>query len=295
MVARRIPSLNWLRVFEAAARLESFARAAEALGMSAPAVSQQIRALEQHLGRALFTRHAKQVTLTAEGRAFLPSVHHALAEVETAAAAVFGPEERETVVLQSITLLAMSWLPKQIAAFEADHPHVRIDVTTADMITDRPRREPDLIIGFGTAAEFPENAVELLAETLFPVASAEIAQTIHELDDVLNHRLFEVAPHQSGWHQLLLELGDTDWRELQLVLADHTPLALMMAAQGLGLALARAPASDEIVSALGLVRCERLPSLQGNEHYYLTRPAQTRAKRGTMTFHRWLLDKSGVR
>ena len=74
----RIPSLNWLRVFEAAARTQSFARAAEQLNMSAAAVSQQVKALEGHLGSALFQRHAHAVSLTEAGRAYLPSVQQSL-------------------------------------------------------------------------------------------------------------------------------------------------------------------------------------------------------------------------
>ncbi len=69
-MASRVPSLNWLRVFEAAARTESFARAAEQLNMSGAAVSQQVKALEQHLGAQLFQRQAHAVRLTEAGRAY---------------------------------------------------------------------------------------------------------------------------------------------------------------------------------------------------------------------------------
>ena len=73
-----IPSLNWLRVFEAAARMENFARAAELLDMSTSGVSQQIKALESHFGEQLFERGARNVKLTDAGHAFLPAVRQAL-------------------------------------------------------------------------------------------------------------------------------------------------------------------------------------------------------------------------
>jgi len=79
---RSIPSLNWLRVFEAAARGESFARAAELLNMSTSAVSQQIKALETHFGTALFKRGPKHVELTDAAHAFLPVVRQSLSTVE---------------------------------------------------------------------------------------------------------------------------------------------------------------------------------------------------------------------
>ena len=132
MTQSRIPSLNWLRVFEAAAREENFARAAEKLNMSAPAVSQQIKALENHLGRSLFQRLPQKVRLTPAGAAFLPVVQQSLASVETTAAALFGSKIQTTITLQAVTLLAASWLPKHLAAFEAAHPRLRVNVITAE-------------------------------------------------------------------------------------------------------------------------------------------------------------------
>ena len=81
MPIRRIPSLNWLRVFEAAARHQSFSRAGNDLNMSGPAISQQIKALEGHLDAKLFERGSRAVTLTEAGRAFLPVVRQSLLSV----------------------------------------------------------------------------------------------------------------------------------------------------------------------------------------------------------------------
>jgi DNA-binding transcriptional LysR family regulator len=80
-MGRRVTSLNWIRVFEAAARTSSFVRAAERLAMSPPAVSQQIRALEDHLGLQLFKRAAAGVTLTDDGRALLTACSIPLSQI----------------------------------------------------------------------------------------------------------------------------------------------------------------------------------------------------------------------
>ena len=84
-----VPSLNWLRVFEAAARFQSFARAAEELNMSAAAVSQQVRALEDRVGAPLFTRAAHSVALTDLGRAYLPIVQQSLLTLQNATEGLF--------------------------------------------------------------------------------------------------------------------------------------------------------------------------------------------------------------
>ena len=84
-MARRFPPLSALRPFEAAARLESFSRAAEELALTHGAVSHQVRALEEHVGSPLFARHGKRVTLTPAGRAFAERVRGALDEISQAA------------------------------------------------------------------------------------------------------------------------------------------------------------------------------------------------------------------
>ncbi|MGI9369748.1 MAG: LysR family transcriptional regulator [Ruegeria sp.] len=120
----RIPSLNWLRVFEAAARTESFARAAVQLNMSAAAVSQQVRALETRLGTPLFHRHAHSVTLTEAGRAYLPSVQQSLLMLETATTGLFGESREQRLFVQSVLLFAHGFLAQNVPEFQTAHPKI---------------------------------------------------------------------------------------------------------------------------------------------------------------------------
>jgi len=294
---RRIPSLNWLRVFEAAARTESFARAAELLNISAPAISQQIRALEGYLGKPLFARGPQKVALTDAGRAFLPVVQQALAAVETGAAALFGADDEQSVTLQAVTVLAMSWLPACLEAFEAAHPGVRVNVITgntlADFRTVLPGREPDLQIAFGSVIDFPRGAVPLFGETLFMVAAPKCARAIATPDDLARYRLLDVAQHRAGWHQVLAQLPGADLRHMRLAMVDTTPLALMIAAQGLGVALARAPATDNMVAALGLERLALSPEVRGLERYVLLRPEARPPSRAALWLFDWLAAYRG--
>ncbi len=149
MTHRRLPSLNWLRVFEMAARTESFARAAEALNMSPPAVSQQIRALEMWLGRDLFERQARSVRLTDAGRAFLPAVGNAIGSVEATAASLFGRAGAEPLVVRSTALLTVGWLGPRMGRFLAAHPHVQVSLLSALSDSDFARSDADVEITFG--------------------------------------------------------------------------------------------------------------------------------------------------
>ncbi|MCA8977896.1 MAG: LysR family transcriptional regulator, partial [Planctomycetes bacterium] len=271
MSQKRISSLNWLRVFEAAARTENFKRAAELLNMSAPAVSQQIQALEDNLGRRLFVRAPQKVVLTESGRAFLPVVQQALGSLETTAAALFGADGGETITLQAVTVLAMGWLPACVAGFEAAHPGTRVNIITGNMIADfraiMPGREPDLQIAFGSATDFPETATRLFGETLHAVASPGIAGAIARPRDLRDHILLEVATHRSGWHQILTPVEGVDLRSMRFRMLDTTPLALMFAHTGQGIALARAPATDPMAAALGLKTLDFVPPVRGLQAY----------------------------
>ena len=174
-MASRVPSLNWLRVFEAAARTESFARAAAQLGMSAAAVSQQVKALEDHVGAPLFQRGARNVTLTDVGRAYLPSVAQALGLLEGATEGLFGAARETPVFIQSVLLYAHGNLAPALGAFTAAHPQVRVTLSTGNIPEDFDRGYHDLRIVFGPPDRYGGTSVPLLGETLFPIATPAIA------------------------------------------------------------------------------------------------------------------------
>ncbi|MCR9152196.1 MAG: LysR family transcriptional regulator [Rhodobacteraceae bacterium] len=275
-MARRIPSLNWLRVFEAAARTESFARAAELLAMSPPAISQQVRALEDHLGQPLFHRGARRVELTEAGRAFLPPVRQALASVQTAAETLFPPPGTETLTLQAVSLLALGWLPPRIAAFEAAHPGIRVSLLSGNSPADfrrvLPGPGPDLQIVFGSAPVPGAGTLPLLGERLAIVARPDIAATLDRPARLAGQRLIDVAAHDSGWPRMLAALPEAAGRGTHTAFVDSTPVAFAMAAEGLGLALERAPASDGLRTAFGLARAPMSPVVAGTEQYHLLMP-----------------------
>ncbi len=288
MTGRRIPSLNWLRVFEAAARLESFARAAAELGMSAPAVSQQVRALEDHFGQALFTRGARQVRLTRAGAAFLPAVRQALSGVETTAAALFGERDVEPLMIEATTLLAESWLAPRLGGFQALNPSVHLVLTTGNRLEEMRAGHADVLIAFGSAADFPDHAEAVMDERLYPLARADIAATVEVPGDLLKHRLIEIATHRSGWAQVLTAAGVEEEPGRAVTFVDATPLALAMAASGHGIALARAPASDGLAEAYGLRACLGDFAVRGSQAYYLVLASEAAPRPAARAFRDWL-------
>jgi LysR family glycine cleavage system transcriptional activator len=266
----KIPSLNWLRVFEAAARHQGFARAGKELNMSAAAVSQQVLALETHLGRPLFERAANRINLTSEGADFLPTVQVSLGAIESKAESLFVRQRIERVTLLASQLMAMSWLPRVLADFEAANPTIRIDLL---MEGTQRKAEPDLMIRFGEEPHLVRHPTWLMGMSHVVMCRKEDAARINSLEDLLSFRLYDVASHAIGWTALLNHnFGPRPGRRLKLETVDTTPLSLMMVSQGLGLAIGHLPVCGPIASSLGLVVCPFVPRTPGPGNYYLEQP-----------------------
>lgn len=290
--------MNWLRVFEAAARAQSFSRAAESLNLSRPAVSQQIKALEEYLGKPLFVRGARRVRLTAEGEAFLPAVHQGLSSIEEIASALFNEVKDDPVTLQVESLLAVGWLPQQIFEFEKANPAVRLRILTAHLLsefrTGLSGREPDLQIVFGSASDFPDSAVQLFGEDIGVVGHPDVVSKVTSLRSLDEFRLYDVMPHLVGWHQIFSAGGMKNVNDSRFVTVDNSATALMMASHGHGLALARSPASDGLVETLGLTRCTQIPTVKGLQHYYLVLPEAGVRRHSAVLLQNWILAAAGV-
>jgi DNA-binding transcriptional LysR family regulator len=139
------PPLNALRAFEAAARLGSFARAAEELSVTSGAISQQVANLEASLGMTLFERNGPKLTLREAGRAYLPSLRRALDEIEAATLdlVTHGAGERK-LVIGVLHTLASSWLIPRLNRFQNEHPDIRPVIETLALNFATPERSPDL-------------------------------------------------------------------------------------------------------------------------------------------------------
>lgn len=288
MSASRIPSLNWLRVFEAAARTQSFARAAEQLHMSTPAVSQQIRALEGYLGRPLFIRGARNVSLSEAGRAFLPTVSDALLSVETTAASLFGRSDAEPLTIRASLMFAVSWLAPRLPRFQREHPQIQPTLLTGNTDEDFLIRPSDLMITFGRGPGPGEAGDPLFGERLFPVAPPALAKEIETPADLARHPLIEVSTHRSNWSRLLPEPSSLSARPV-FTFTDNSLSALAISAAGGGIALARSPASDGTAAQLGLVPCLPDHSVEGGERYHLVHAAHRNLTPAEATFRAWLL------
>lgn len=288
---RNIPSLNWLRVFEAAARVESFAAAAIFLNMSTSAVSQQIKALENHLGDQLFKRGPRHVELTVAGHAFLPTVRQSLTTIEETADSLFGAEKSNTLTLQATLIFATSWLAPRLVEFAKLYPQIQLHLTAAYHEADFQRPGSELRILFGPVHRSWAQCEALFKETIYPVATTERAESIQSVDDLLKYRLIQVSSHRINWNQILQSSGIENIPGKQLCFADSSQIALSMAASGYGVALARRPTTDWLANQLDLKPCGVGTALKSREAYYLVYQNIENLSASARVFRGWLLEQ----
>jgi LysR family glycine cleavage system transcriptional activator len=132
MRKRDLPPLNWLKTFEAAARLLNFSAAARELNMTQSAVSQQIRLLEDYLGQPLFKRLARRLSLTTSGKAYFSYVREALAHLRKGTTELFSPLKEGTLTIECSTTIGVVWLSAQLKHFCRQYPRLSIRMVNAN-------------------------------------------------------------------------------------------------------------------------------------------------------------------
>jgi DNA-binding transcriptional LysR family regulator len=171
---RLLPSLDFLRGFEAVGRRLSFTLAAEELFLTQSALSRQIKAIEDALGVALFERGHRALRLTAAGRVFHGDV---TAELHNLAAAVDALRARQRpagLKVSTTVSFASLWLIPRLSTFRARHPQLEVYVAADDSVVDLTRGEVDVAVRYLADARAPDAAVRLFGERLMPVASPRL-------------------------------------------------------------------------------------------------------------------------
>ena len=171
---RRLPPLNALRAFEAAARHLNFSRAADELSVTPGAVSQQIQNLEDYVGVALFKRTPKGLLLTDPAQIALPALREAFDRLAEAASMLTAAVDGRRLTVTVPPSFASKWLLPRLGAFEALHPDVDVWVSAGMELTDFASGEVDLAIRYG-AGRYPGlEVIRLMQETVLPVVSPEL-------------------------------------------------------------------------------------------------------------------------
>ena len=176
MERRRLPPLNALRAFEAAARHLNFSRAADELAVTPGAVSQQIQNLEDYVGAALFKRTPKGLLLTDAAQTALPALREAFDRLAEAASLLTAAVDGRRLTVSVAPSFAAKWLVPRLGFFEAEHPLVDVWLSADMEVVDFALGEIDLAIRYG-AGRYPGlEVVKLMSETVIAVASPTLLE-----------------------------------------------------------------------------------------------------------------------
>jgi len=174
---RRLPPLNALRAFEAAARHLNFSRAADELSVTPGAVSQQIQNLEDYVGVALFKRTPKGLLLTDPAQIALPALREAFDRLAEAASMLTAAVDGRRLTVTVPPSFASKWLLPRLGDFETQHPDVDVWVSADNEINDFASGEVDLAIRYGSGRYAGLETIRLMHETVLPVASPALLET----------------------------------------------------------------------------------------------------------------------
>jgi LysR family transcriptional regulator, glycine cleavage system transcriptional activator len=239
-MARSLPSLNALRVFEAAGRLGSFKDAAAELHVTHGAVSQQVRLLEAWLGAPLFERHNRRVVLTPAAESYLAEIGP-LFEQLSQATARYGTSVNvtRTLSVNAVATFTLRWLVPRLARFRAAHPDVEIRIDTSNEPVEGLKEAYDLIIRGGPDTFYGYAMRPFLAEERLPVCSPALLERLplrapHDLRD---HTLLHTSSLPRLWSEWLAKASVPTLTPATTLIFDHFYLTLQAALDGIGVAM----------------------------------------------------------
>ncbi len=281
-----LPPLNWLRAFEASARHLSFTAAASELNMTQSAVSQQIKALEGHLGRVLFHRRPRRLELTKTGSSYLPIIRDAFHTLSRGTIAVTGALQQVVQVHTNMSF-GTFWLAPRLGRFYARHPDIRLNII-AELWEQAEGIAPGADVEIRYSIRPPEGigAQMLVEDFSYPVAPPGWNGTI---DDVPNETLFDCANLMATWTAWGEDLN-LDWSKLKVTYATTYAIALSAAAAGAGLCMAHDTIARNLIETGRLIRPFEHRSRMSEAYYLVIAPHCTDIP-GAQAFVNWLREE----
>lgn len=258
-LGKNLPPLASLLPFEAAARLESFSKAADELHITQAAVSRQIRGLEDNLGVKLFYRRNRAVFLTQEGRELGQVVSHALHSISDGAAGLRASTDHRRVVLLCQLCEAFYWLMPRLSTFHQQYPHIEIQVVTSTRPLTEFNDHFDVALQSTRRASGAHPLMFTASDEVFPVCSPAYlsAEQPLPLSALRTHTFLHhsaAPPHLMEWGEWLQVFGQVLAVDARSATFDSYPLMLQAAVEGHGIAMGWRRTASRLIESGALVR-----------------------------------------
>lgn len=292
----RMPPLNALRAFEAAARKLSFTKAADELNVTPGAISQQIRQLEDFAGSPLFKRTGRSVLLTDSAQATLPLVRDAFEKISEAGRVMQAPARKGRVMVSCAPSFAAKWLAPRLEAFHRAHEGIEAWVSADMGLTDFSTADADIAIRYGGGNYEGLKSEKLLDETVVPVCSPSLLEGEHPIRtpaDLARHTLLHdesqendpSCPDWANWLTARNVLGVQSRRGPRF---NQAVLVIEAAISGQGVALAKRAVAERDLNAGRLVA----PFIDGTTpidfSYWIVWPKGRHLSADVRAFLKWI-------
>jgi LysR family transcriptional regulator, glycine cleavage system transcriptional activator len=294
---RRLPSLDSLKGFDAAARHLSFTRAASELSLTQSAISRQVQTLEEQLGVRLFARGARKLTLTPEGERLHRAAAKALDELAEVCAGLRAGQRRARVTVSAAISIAALWLVPRLGSFQERHPDVDVRLSADNRTVDLAREEVDVGLRYGPPELMPPGAVLLFDEVVFPVAAPAIAAAFPRSPQPADLAAITLLAYTGepvpglDWAPWLVSLRLEKARPKALIQFNQYDQMIRAAADGQGIALGRGPLVRRLIDEGRLAPLMEARERIASRGYYLLRAAdETRPE--VEAFIVWLIDEA---
>lgn len=296
---QRLPSLDLLLTFDAAARHLSFTRAGEERFITQSAVSRQIRTLEDELGVALFARGHRSLELTAQGQMLAESCAEAIGRLRETIGKLRAPQSRRVLTVTTTPGLASLWLIPRLAGFTRNHPGVDVRIDASFERRDLERDGIDVAVRYGRA-DAPEGR-KMFAEEALPVCSpallAEGAPPLRHAADLANHTLLRIdEPIRAGaplqeWQPWLTAMGVPELEPGAVLTFSNYDEVIAAAVHAQGVALGRRPLVDALLADGSLIAPIEGTIASARAYFVVVNPA-TREQPGTRALADWLIEQA---
>ncbi len=293
----RLPPLDLLAAFEAAARHLSFTKAANERFVTQSAISRQMRALEDELGTALFRRQHRALALTAEGARLFAVCTTVLAQLRGVVRELRAPLRREVLALTTTPGLASFWLIPRLPAFTRAHPGIDVRLDAAFEMRNLAQEGFDVAIRYARAEKVAGQA--LFGEKVVPVCSPKLLRHVPLAapKDLAAHTLLQMEPSVSGggmpveWEPWLQAMGLAGLEPAARLSMSGYNEVVAAAVAGQGVALGRRPLVDELLREGRLVA--PLPKTMATPRgYILVVDPPARARPAVRALEAWLLQQA---
>src|SRR5215475_8617951 len=296
----RLPSLDLLRGFEAAARHLSFTRAAEEMFLTQSALSRQVLALEEQLGTPLFERRHRELRLTDAGQVLQVAAKSMLQELNRAVTRIRHDETTQPLTVSTNLPFASLWLIPRLSRFRSRHPAIDVFISADDRIVDLEREQIDLALRYCSEAMAPPGAPRLFGERLLPVCAPALARDparpLRRPEDLARHVLLHIDDERGrfpwlNWSAWLAANGIHDLTPAGSLRFNHSAEVIQAAVDGLGVALGRVPLINSLLQQRKLVAPFQ-DKYATARAYFIVTSAQGAKRPGAQAFIDWLMEET---